>query len=217
MKKLSIFIQKKKNEYAQHPFFLKPIDPQRPIAESLEFLPKIAFFIMSFGDLNKFILPFTFPQNTLEVAVNTHALEDENHWPWYLSDLCTLKMNKPQPITDTLAWLWSPQMEANRKLTYQLIEMLSNQPAKIRLVIIESIEATGRVFFTYLNKIAQHSPNALVYCGDLHLSRESGHTMGSEVELIDTIPFSHQEYTICLGLIERIFDIFNEFIDEISE
>lgn len=45
MKKLSIFIQKKKNEYAQHPFFLKPIDPQRPTAESLEFLPKIAFLL----------------------------------------------------------------------------------------------------------------------------------------------------------------------------
>ncbi|EPL9568485.1 hypothetical protein MMK73_000530 [Providencia rettgeri] len=217
MKKLSILIEKKKSEYAQHPFFLKPIAPQRPTSESLDFLPKIAFFIMSFGDLNKFILPFTSPQNALEVAVNTHAHEDENHWPWYLSDLCTLKMNKSQPITDTLTWLWSPQMEANRKLTYQLIEMLSNQPAKIRLVIIESIEATGRVLFTYLNEIAQYSPDTLVYCGDLHFSRESGHTMGSEVELIDTIPFNHQEYTICLGLIERTFEIFREFIDEINE
>lgn len=214
---LSSIIREEKSKFAQHPFFSAPVIPEKPIAESLYFLPRIAFFIMSFSDLNKFILPFKPPQNALEIAVNEHAKEDSHHWSWYLEDLQSLGMNTPQNLTDTLTWLWSPQMEANRKLTYNLVEMIANQPAKIRLVIIEAIEATGRVLFLYLNQIAQHSPVKLTYCGELHLSHESGHTMGSDAELIDTLCYSEREHDISIDLIRRTFSLFYRFIDEVNQ
>lgn len=214
---LSSIIREENSKFAQHPFFLTPIDPNKPIKESLSFLPRIAFFIMSFGDLNKFIFPFENPQDDLEIAINDHALEDSNHWPWYLEDLQTLGMNNRQSLAGTLAWLWSPQMEANRKLTYGIIEMVTGQPAKIRLAIIEAIEASGRIFFLYLNRIAQYSPVELTYCGELHLSHESGHTMGSEAELIDTIYYSEDEHKIAVKFIKRTFMLLHRFIDEANQ
>lgn len=171
---------------------------------------------MSFGDFNKFIIPIENPKNDLEMAINIHAAEDATHWPWYINDLRTLNQNQSQPITETLEWLWSTEMEGNRKLMYGLIEMMTQQPAKIRLAIIEAIEATGRVAFTYFNKITKHSAIQLDYCGNLHLSHESGHTMGSEAELIDTIDYNEEEYLLSLEVIDKTFILFNNLLDDIN-
>ncbi|CAG9421958.1 hypothetical protein [Providencia alcalifaciens] len=217
MEKLSNLINLKQETFSQHPFFLGSIDSSLPVKESLAFLPKLAFFILAFGDINKYILPFENPKNDLEAAVNDHALEDSDHWYWYIDDLRTLRMNEPQLLTDTLVWLWSPQMEDNRKLIYELISAIANQPAKIRLAVIECMEATGRTFFTYVNQIAKLSPVPLKYCGALHLAHESGHTMGSDAELIDTINYTDEEHVLCVHLIERIFTAFTRFIDEINQ
>lgn len=216
MEKLSDLINLKQKAFSQHPFFLKPINPSLSAKESLAFLPRLTFFILAFGDINKYILPFENPQNDLEIAVNNHALEDSDHWYWYIDDLRTLRMNEPQLFTDTLVWLWSPQMEANRKLVYELISAIANQPAKIRLAVIECMEATGRTFFTYVNQIAKLSPIPLRYCGELHLVHESGHAMGSDAELIDTINYTDEEHALCVHLIERIFIAFSHFFDEIN-
>ena len=57
---------------------------------------------MSFADLNKYVLPFNFPQNEYEEAINVHCKEDANHWPWYLHDLktpsSTINKNLPTPL-----------------------------------------------------------------------------------------------------------------------
>ncbi|MGQ8819035.1 hypothetical protein [Serratia sp. NA_13] len=105
MIKLSNLIEEKKKKFANHKFFSYICDTSRSLEERLSFLPNMSHFIMSFGDINKYVLPFPLPQNDLEKAINTHAEEDSNHWPWFISDLQQLNMNNSQPLTDTLRYL----------------------------------------------------------------------------------------------------------------
>ncbi len=94
--------------------------------------------------------------------------------------------------------------------------MLSNQPAKFRLVIIEVMEATGNVMFSFLKELVQGSNFNLQFCGDLHLSHESGHAMGSEHSLIDTLDFTHEEHQYSEKLIKDSFQAFQQFIDQLD-
>ncbi|MGQ8774441.1 hypothetical protein ACUTQ5_08435 [Serratia sp. NA_112.1] len=215
MIKLSNLIEEKKKTFANHKFFSYICDTSRSLEERLSFLPNMSHFIMSFGDINKYILPFPLPQNDLEKAINTHAEEDSNHWPWFISDLQQLNMNNSQPLTDTLRYLWSDELSASRRLTYDLIELITGKHAKFRLVIIEIMEATGNVMFTALSEITAKSNFMLKFCGSLHANHESGHTMGSDVGLINTLVFSEDEQKLAAFYIDKGFMAFHHFIDQL--
>ncbi|MBP6123250.1 MULTISPECIES: hypothetical protein [Providencia] len=216
MNSISSLINEHKYNFSQHTFFSQENSSLSSVDKKLCFLPNMSFFIMGFGDLNKFTLPFIEPNGVLEDAVNTHAHEDANHWPWFIHDLRELGLNHVLPLSDTLEFLWSEQLAPSRKLTYDLVAMLSNQPAKFRLVIIEVMEATGNVMFSFLKELVQGSNFKLKFCGDLHLSHESGHAMGSEYDLIDTLDFSYDEHQYSAKLIENSFQAFQLFIDQLD-
>lgn len=90
MKSISSSIADGKNRFVQHPFLLYLNDEGIPLEKRLTFLPDIAHFVMTFSDINRYILPFPQPQNFLEEAINTHAREDATHWPWYLR-ICIIR------------------------------------------------------------------------------------------------------------------------------
>lgn len=215
MQKLSILIDEKKDAFGNHPFFYYLKDSSVPLNERLSFLPYISHFVMTFSDINKYVLPFETPMNGLELAVNTHAKEDSNHWPWFINDLTETGNDKNMLLSDLLKKLWSEKLHRSRMLSYSLIQLVVNQPAQLRLVAIEVMEATGNKTFEVLTAITADSDVKLKYCGSLHLSHESGHTIGSQDELIDTLVLTNEELEQANNIINSGFDSFTSFFDEL--
>lgn len=215
MNKISQAIEIQKNEFSKHEFFCHLRNTALTLEDRLSFLPNMSHFIMSFGDINKYVLPFASPKNELEKSINKHALEDSNHWPWYLTDLQQLNMNKNSEFTETLQYLWSEELSASRRLTYELIELIAGKDAKSRLVMIEVMEATGNVMFTTLNEITSGSSLTLEFCGSLHASHESGHTMGADDDIINRLIFTEDECPHFISLVNVGFKAFVRFIDQL--
>lgn len=95
MKTVLQHIEINKESYAQLPLFEFLRDERRTPQERLAFLPHIAFFIMAFSDLNKFVLRDETPSiDSYQRKVNAHTYEDDHHWPWYLEDLHKLGYNR---------------------------------------------------------------------------------------------------------------------------
>ncbi|MBB6498394.1 hypothetical protein [Pedobacter cryoconitis] len=219
MEKLSTYLQELKHNFEQHPFFNYIKTSDGPINQRLRFLPEMAHFVMSFSDLNKYVLPFVNPSTDLEIAVNMHALEDANHSMWYISDLDTMGFNENVSTTKNISYLWSDELAPSRILTYELVGIIKNKPAEARLAIIEAIEATGNAFFSILTTVTgtAASPVAakLKYLGALHLSHETGHTIGSNDNLLDSINFTDSEYLAVRHDIDKTFAAFYKFIDQL--
>ncbi len=181
------------------------------LKNKLVFLPFIAHFVMNFGDFNKYVLPFKAPTNELENLVNIHAAEDAEHWIWYVHDLEKLSYDLPEKFTTTLKKLWSKENEENQILFFELVHLVHNQPANIRLAIIEAIEITGHIIFSKLRDITQHSNYQLSYCGDIHYHKETGHTIGAEEKIIDQLTFSTYESEIAIQSIKQVFKAFSRW------
>ncbi|BEN31955.1 hypothetical protein PTR34_20105 [Serratia nevei] len=217
MTSLTGLIASHKQTFSEHPFLSYVRDNRIPIQRRLAFLPAMSHFVMSFSDLNKYALPFPHPTDALEQAVNTHAQEDSHHWPWFLHDLQTLSLNAPTTLVDNLRFLWSDQLQASRRLVYHLFALTANRPAKQRIVVIEMIESVGNAVFTTVNQVVNEARIPLKYCGDLHLSRETGHAIGSHAELLDTLTFSQEEEREARAAVESGFQAFSSFFSELAD
>ena len=78
------------------------------------------------------------------------TVKDANHWPWYLHDLKTLELNNKQELTNTLRFIWCDDISPSRKLSYELIGLVSesnvfeNMPItremnEIALIVVEKV------------------------------------------------------------------------------
>lgn len=217
MTELASLIDERAQVFARHPFLRRVRDPAQPLAQRLAFLPALSHFIMSFGDLNRYVLPFPAPRSELERAINEHAREDANHWPWFLHDLAQLGMDEPRPLTGALALLWSPQWAPARCLTYELVALVADRPANLRLVAIEVMEATGRIFFETMAAVTQGCGLELRFCGALHLSHEGGHTMTTQQDLLLHCHFTAAELSQGRELVGRAFTAFERLLDLLDQ
>lgn len=59
----------------------------------------MASFILSFGDLNRFVLRVEPTDDPCQEMINKHTYEDDHHWPWYLEDARSAKCSPAR---------WSP-------------------------------------------------------------------------------------------------------------
>jgi hypothetical protein len=213
-------IAERKSAFAQRELFQLLKDERLSVRARLRFVPAMAHFIMSFSDLNRDVLRFAEPTGELEHAVNRHTAEDEEHWRWFLMDLNELGHGGPQQTASMLETLWSPDTRAIRRLTYTLIALVTGTDAAARLALIEVMEETGNVTFSALAPLASHfqqqEGRALHFCGDVHLTRETGHTMGSEHALLAGIELEPAARLDILQRVDRAFDAFDAFADELA-
>lgn len=215
--KISDAISEKRVEFLSHPFFEFLNDYTIPLNQRISFLPHLSYFVMSFSDINKHILPFENPQTELEHAVNAHASEDANHWQWLLNDLKSTGEDKIGPLSEHIKFLWGEGNKNGRLLTYKLINLTYNQPAKMKLVAIEVMEATGNATFETLAHITKNRKPALEFCGNLHLGHETGHAIGSDGDIVDTISYSPKEMEQVHAIINNGFLAFEDFFSELAE
>lgn len=220
MKHVLRTIFERKKRFAARGLFETLKDEALPVRARLTFVPAMAHFIMSFSDLNRSVLRFAEPRDELEHAVNQHTREDEQHWRWYIEDLEALGYGRSRSATSMLKELWSPDTRAIRDLTYTLVALVAGTDAVTRLALIEVMEETGNVMFSALAPLARvierEEGLSLPFCGDLHLAHETGHAIGSDHALLASIELDPASRREVLRVVERAFDAFDAFADELS-
>lgn len=114
----------------------------------------LAPFILSFGDLNRYVLRVEPTDDPHQAMINAHTHEDDHHWPWYLEDFAKLGYDQQSAPTDTLRRLWSDASAHSRLLSHRLAHLIWSASPAVRLAVVEAIEETGNVLFSLTSKIA---------------------------------------------------------------
>lgn len=213
-------VETKKAQFAQAPLFQFMQDSSISPLQRLGFAPCIAHFIMSFGDLNKYVFRDESSKDLVQSLINEHTYEDDHHWHWFLRDLQVLGFDRPQSFVDTLRFLWSSETCITRQLSYQLSAYTLNAEPIVKLAAIEAIEATGNILFGYTMRVAQElqsvTKQECIYFGKFHLAVETGHVVkndNTEVQLA-SITLSSKMKQQVLNVVNDVFDLFTAWLNE---
>jgi hypothetical protein len=219
MKEVLRHIFGKKRVYQLLPLFQWMQDERLSARARLAFYPCMAPFILSFGDLNKFVLRAERPGDLFQEMVNQHTLEDDHHWPWYLEDFTKLGFDLEMPGTAWMGFLWGEETAQNRVLMARLTALIHGTSSVERLVIIEAIEETGNVLFSNILPLAEHIERELGeqlrYCGSFHFDLESGHAVGADHKALANVSLSEHERARCLAMVDEVFDAFEQWTHEL--
>lgn len=219
MKHVLRHIFDRKRDYARLPLFERMRDEALHPRERLAFYPCMAFFILSFGDLNKIVLRSDCAQDVYQQMVNVHTFEDDHHWPWYLEDLTKLGFDVEARGSDWMRFLWGEETLMNRTLMCRLTGLVERASSVERLVLIEAIEETGNVLFSAMLPLAQALEQelgvSLRYCGPFHFERESGHTVGADHQELTRLALPPEAQARAIALADEVFELFEAWTHEL--
>ncbi|KVE39316.1 hypothetical protein [Burkholderia sp. TSV86] len=218
MKTVLACINRRKRAYARLPLFERLRDDDLPPRVRLSFMPEFAFFVMAFGDLNRYVLRKEPADDPHQAQVNAHTYEDDHHWSWFLEDIETLGWSGSTTATDALRALWRDDTCRCRMLMYDLCALVRAADGIERLAIVEAVEETGNVLFTLTTHIAQGMQGdvdrELRYMGLHHLALESGHLQHGEHAALGAIELSDDKRARCIELVDYVFDLFAAWTHE---
>jgi hypothetical protein len=221
MKEILALIESKKRDFSQLPFFEYLQDRSIAPKQRLAFAPCAAPFIMSFGELNRLVFRDEPTNDPIQTIINKHTYEDDHHWLWFLEDLEKLKLNPSEPFTKTLELLWSKETSASRRVAYELYHHTVDAEAIQKLIAIECVEATGNTFLASSSKLIRELQNfpeqEYRFFGAGHLIVDTGHTYCSPEakQLIEIINLTEASKKESIKLIEHIFAVFTNFVNEL--
>ncbi len=230
MKEVLELIEQKKQEFAKLPFFEflqdKSIDPR----QRLIWVPCIAPLVMTFGELNKYILrkelinpQIELPNQKVQNLINQHTYEDDHHWIWFLEDLEKMGFNPFVSFTDVLKFLWSKETQAARYVTYELVISAFHKDPMLKLAALESVEATGNIGFSIFAEVGKElqeiTHQKYRYFSKSHLDVEMGHLYGetNNVEqfmYLQTILLTTDQRTQAFELVDKIFESFTDLLNQ---
>ena len=221
MKELLALIEQKKQEFAQLPLFDfmqdKSIDPRQRLA----FAPCMAPFVMSFGELNKYVFREEPTSDPIQAIINRHTYEDDHHWVWFLGDIRKLGLDQLMNFTDALRFLWREETKYARRLAYQLYRYSVQADPIQKLIIIEATEATANVFLLASTKVAQElqaiTQKKYLYFGESQLAVDTGHITDSQdsMQFIKDLQLTEETQKETFELVDKVFEIFTEFTNEL--
>jgi len=218
MKAVLAHIMRRKLAYARLPLFDRMRDDALPPQARLEFMRGFAFFVMAFGDLNRYVLRQEPPRDICQERVNTHTREDDHHWPWYLHDFEKLGWNRVTTITDAMRMLWSEDTHRSRVLMYDLCAIIDRAAGPERLAVIEAIEETGNVLFALTVPLADalqpHLRAELRYLGRHHFALETGHLHHADHQALAAIALHDDQRQHCIALVDRVYEAFTAWTHE---
>jgi hypothetical protein len=213
-------ILNRKKEYSHLPFFDFLRDETKSARQRLEFYPCMAPFIMSFGDLNRYVMRLEPTSDPYQAMVNEHSYEDDHHWPWYLEDFIKLGFEREKiSSTEYLQFFYSERTAVNRLLSHKLAHLIYSSSSIVRLAIIEAIEETGNVLFELIGNLAvrieEETGTELRYCGEFHFSKESGHAMTNDHAMIAKIEMDEKTRVEAIEKVNLVFAWFTEWTEEL--
>jgi hypothetical protein len=221
MKDVFALIEQKKLAYVKLPFWQFLRDQSIPAQERMAFAPCFAFFVMSFAELNRYVLRETSAVDQVQSIINEHTYEDEDHWIWYLEDLRKLGYDENISFSDAMRFIWSDEMVMQRHVVRWLWQTAATAKPIHRLVLVEAIEATADVFLAttraVTNELRTSNQIDCCYFGELHSDTDAGHTMHSD-EMEDSlanIPFTPEEMEEAIRIVDETFTMFENLMSDL--
>ena len=221
MKIIEERIAQRRDELARLPFFAFVEDDSLPPRERLAFAPYLAFFVMGFGDFNKYLLRDLDSNDPWQQVINEHTREDDHHWRWYLDDLRKLERARVLPFTDVLRFLWAEHTSKARQFLYRLCGLVHGADPRLRLAITQAVEGTGWVFFDGVAAAArsftEETGMQLTYFGHFHMERETGHVMasGEALHAVEQLVLPEALRPAALEAVDLVFAAARAFIEEV--
>jgi hypothetical protein len=213
-------IARKSAEFADEPLFVYLRDVNVDPDEKLRFVPWAAHFVMTFADLYHFFLPSEKPRDRYEELANIHLAEEGSHWKWYLADLTNIGMDPNMRFTEALRFLWGDTTIKTRRLAYEICKLSAGLNSLQRLVMVNAIEATGRVTLEALIpagiEVGVRSGLHLVYFGNHHLDTERQHTLEDEGvhRSLEEVVLDETTRSESFSIVDRVFQYFRGFADD---
>ncbi|BAY82034.1 hypothetical protein NIES267_15120 [Calothrix parasitica NIES-267] len=221
MQEVFALIEKSKKEFTNLELFEYMQDKSITPSKRLSFAPCMTHFIMSFGDLNKYVFKEAQPVTKLQHIINEHANEDEEHWRWFVTDLEKLNCDPIQNFSKALKSIWSEETKITRQISYYVAGYTLTAEPIIKIAAIEALEAVGNVFFCVSSQVASElnkiTRKDYLYFGESHLKLETGHTVGTpEAEdFLAKIQLTDSQRQQAFEIVEKIFQIFTEWTYEL--
>lgn len=223
MKDILAYVDGKKVSYAKLPFFDFLRDRTIPPQQRLAFAPSFAFFVMGFGELNKYAFRQEPTTDKVQTLINQHTYEDDSHWVWFLEDLEKLGANRALSFSKTLKFLWDSKNDFSRWTTYRLYQLTYEATPIQKLVVIEAIEATADIFLDLTSKIAEEieasGGSECKYFGQHHFDIDANHTMHSEKATlkVEDIVVPDDFKSRAYELVDEVFALFTQFSDSLLQ
>jgi hypothetical protein len=221
MEEVLALIEKKKQEFAKSGLFEfmrdQSIDPRQRLA----FAPCIAPLVMSFAECNKYVFREEPTNDPIQEIVNKHSYEEDDHWLWFLEDLETLGINKSLKFSDAWNFVWSEETKASRWVSHQIFRHACGASPIAKLLILEVLEATGNVFFSTAEPIAEElrtiTQKELIYFGHFHWEVENSHSkdLPQQRQWSETIQLTIESRQEVFKIVEDLFKVFTELMDEL--
>ncbi|WP_017318693.1 hypothetical protein [Mastigocladopsis repens] len=220
MKEVLALVEKRKQEFAQLPFFKflqdKSIDPRQRLA----WAPCATPLVMGFGQLNRYDLRKERTDEPIQELINRHTYEDDHHWVWFLEDLEKLGFDHSMKFSDAMRFLWGKETYKTRQVCHQIaLHTFRSEPIVV-LAAIEALEATGNVAFTLTAQVAQElqqmTNQKYRYFGQYHFCVEIGHVTGTDdiEKLLESIQLTEEQKAKAFEVVEKVFEVFTEAVNE---
>jgi hypothetical protein len=220
MKHVFEHIKQTSAAFEGRPLFVYLKDESLSPRERLEFVPCMSHFVMTFADLYHFFLTEETPKDHYQELVNTHLAEEGTHWKWFLADLTNMNLDPELRFTDAVRLLWGEATKETRRLAYEICKLSAGMSSLQKLVLVQSIEATGRVGLEAAvpvgNAVARDMKRNLVYFGGHHLDTELQHTL-EETEVhsaLEALELDDATRADLCGIVDKVFAHFAGFVDE---
>lgn len=220
MKEVIERLEQRSREFAKLPLFAFLQDRSIAPRKRLSFAPSVAHFVMSFADLYEFVLQVHPATDAHQELVNAHALEDANHWRWFLDDLEKLGFDEKLTFSDALRFVWHESTANTRALTYKMCRLGYGATSLEKLVLVHVIESAGKTTVDAVSSVgveySKQSGRKLVYLGHHHLATESAHTIeDAEVHRgIEAIEVPSEAHPGLLRIVDEGFDAFAAFTSD---
>jgi hypothetical protein len=222
MQRLIRYIDARTKELEANPFIGWLSDTSiSPKTRLSAWLPSAAFFVFGFKDLNAEALPYPEEEarmDPLKKAINEHGAEDSMHWPWYLSDLKTLGLDREMTLSEALRFLWGKQTIAQRRAVYRLYALCERaQEPIIRYCLIAALESYAHLLFATVTRVSEEFEEEtgvrLQYLGAAHFSREPGHMANQHDDTEDLALQQHlddQQLQLAMEIAGAVGDVIDQ-------
>ena len=214
-------IAQKTDVHSQLPFyrFLQntSVSPQ----DRMAFAPCFTFFVMSFSDLNRQVLREEPTIDPIQAMINDHSYGDEDHWIWFLEDICKLNYDVNATFAESMRFLWSDETMVQRKVSRWMLQTAAMAKPIHRLVFVEAIESIAGVFLSTTRDVAVElrsiDQRDCRYFGNMHSMSDEGHEMHTDEmsEFIGNLPLTDDESEEALRLIDETFEMFADLVSDL--
>jgi hypothetical protein len=221
MEELLALIKEKQKVFAQAPFFDYLRDTKINPNDRMAFAPCLAFFIMSFSELNRYVIRQEPTVDPIQALVNHHTYEDEDHWIWFLEDLKKLGYDESVKFTEAIRFLWSDETRVQRDFVRWMFQEGADASPLHRILFVEVMEVTAASFLEVSSALVAELKNSEGYdCrffGETHSLVDSSHTMDTDESrsFIYGLEVTPEQRKEALRIIDKSFEMFTLLMSDL--